>query len=246
MEESDLTSIGFSKNEAHVYMSLIKFYRADANTLIKDTKFHKNIVYDNLDKLMNKGLITYITENNKRIYKISDPKMLLKIFEEEEENIRRKKIFAEKISRNLTAIVPKKALMQEASIYRGVKSIKSFYEQTLQSKEYCVFGAPIQSIRVMQEHFWKNYTLKRIEKKIKVRMIFNTSLRKFGQTLKNKFTFIRFFDNDFESLTETHIQDDRVAIIVWSTNPILFLIEEKYVAASYQKYFEKMWREAKN
>ncbi len=43
MEIEDLIRIGFNKNEAKVYLSLIKFGKADANRIIKDTYlFSKN------------------------------------------------------------------------------------------------------------------------------------------------------------------------------------------------------------
>jgi len=46
-------------------------------------------------------------------------------------------------------------------------------------------------------------------------------------------------------MSETHIQGDEVGIIVWTKEPILFLIKDKLVAESYTKFFEKMWKQAK-
>ena len=77
-------------------------------------------------------------------------------------------------------------------------------------------------------------------------MIFNPSLRDFGETLKNQYTEIQYFEQNFEPLTETHIQQDNIAIIVWSNPPILFLIEDNIVAESYQNFFKKMWKEGIN
>jgi len=66
------------------------------------------------------------------------------------------------------------------------------------------------------------------------------------EKIKNRYTNISYFENDFEPLTETHIQTDMVAIIVWTKEPILFLIQDKNVAESYKSFFEKIWRYAKN
>jgi len=46
-------------------------------------------------------------------------------------------------------------------------------------------------------------------------------------------------------MSETHIQQDLVAIIVWTKEPVLFLIKDKLVAQSYLKFFEKMWKQAR-
>jgi len=94
MEYHELIKLGFNKNEAIVYLSLIKFKKADALQIIKDTKFHKNIVYDNLEKLIDKGLVTFVMENSKKSFQLAPSNMLIQFFEEQEEEI--KKVFVGK------------------------------------------------------------------------------------------------------------------------------------------------------
>lgn len=246
MKTEDLTSLGFNRNEAKVYVSLIKFGKADANQIIKDTKFHKNIVYDNLEKLIDKGLVTFIIDKNKKLFQIASPEMLISFFEEQEKEVENRKKLAVKLSEEIKKTIKKIPFKSEATIYKGIKGIKAFFNEVLrEGKDFVVFGAPKESIEIMDEHFWKNFELKRNEMKIKVRMIFNPSLKDFGKKLESKFTLIRYFDKDFEPLTETHIEDDKVAIIVWSEEPILFLIKDKFVANSYFGFFEKMWEQAR-
>src|SRR3989344_4943252 len=223
MEIEDLINLGFNKNESIVYLSLIKFGISEASAIIKDTKFHKNIVYDNLEKLIDKGLVTYIIEGGIKKFKTANPKTLIQLFEEEQKILEGKKILAKKISEEINKTINSKKEKSSAAIYRGIKGIKSFYESTLEEGDYVVFGAPEKSIKIMGEIFWKNYTIKRIDKK----------------------TLIKYFDKEFEPLTETHIQKDKVAIIVWNDEPTLILIQDKTVADSYIKYFNKMWKESK-
>ena len=245
MKTEDLIELGFNKNETKVYLSLIKFKEADAHRIIQDTKFHKNIVYDNLDKLIEKGLVTYIIKEGKRMYKLASPNMLVEFFKEKEKEVQDKKEKAVKIAEEINKSKKEIKYEQEAMVYRGIKGIKSFYKETLEGKDYVVFGGPRESVDIMGETFWKNYNLKRMEGKIKVRMIFNPSLRDYGNTIVNKYTFVKYFDKDFEPLTETHIQDNKVGIIVWTEEPVLFLIKDRNVAKSYLKYFEDMWKIAK-
>ena len=67
MEIENLVELGFNKNEAIVLLALLKVGKSDANQIIKATKFHKNIVYDNLEKLIDKGLITFIKEKGRKV-----------------------------------------------------------------------------------------------------------------------------------------------------------------------------------
>ena len=246
MEIIDLLKLGFNRNEAQVYLILIRFGKSDARQIIKETKFHKNIVYDNLEKLVDKGLITFIIEGKKRIFQIASANSLINFFEEKEKEIGEKKESAIKISQEINKIAKSLPEKQEATIYRGIRGIRSFYNSTLENgKDYVVFGAPSQSVSIMGDLFWRSYITKRIANKMKVRMIFNPSLKSYGDTIKNKFTEVRYFERDFEPLTETHVQDDFVAIIVWTKEPVLFLISDKAVVHSYFKFFETMWKIAK-
>ncbi|MBM3233867.1 TrmB family transcriptional regulator [Candidatus Pacearchaeota archaeon] len=245
MELSELMKLGFNRNEARVYLALVKFGKADARMIIKETKFHKNIVYDNLDKLIDKGLVGFIIEGKKRRFQIASSNSLVKFFEDEEKELEEKKKSAELISKEINKIAKHLPEKQEASIFRGIKGIRAFYNETLKGEDYVVFGAPQESISIMGELFWENYNLKRIENKLSVRMIFNPSIRYHGKKLVNKHTKIKYFEGDFEPSTETHIQGNKVGIIVWGESPVLFLIEDKKVAESYLKFFEKMWKSAK-
>ena len=245
MNFEELIKLGFNKNEAKVYLSLVKFGKADANQLIKDTKFHKNIVYDNLEKLIDKGLVTFIIEEGRKVFQAAPPDMIIQLFEDQEKELAARKKLAETIAEDIRKAVKKVPFKQTAVIYRGIKGIKAYHAEVLHSgKNYTLFGAPKQSIDIMGEHFWKNFELKRIENKIHVKMIFNPSLRNFGESLKNQHTVIRYFERDFEPLTQTDVHEDKVAIIVWSDPPVIFLIQDKLVANSYGEFFERMWKQA--
>lgn len=245
MDIADFIELGFNKNEAKVYLTLIKFKQADANTLTKKTKFHKNIIYDNLEKLIDKGLVSFIIEGGKKVFSISPPDLLQEYFEEQQDRLDKKKRLAKKLSKEISLSTKETFERQGAIVSRGVKAIKSFYNEALKNGNYVVFGAPKESLEIMGETFWRNYNLKRTKKRISVKMIFNPSIKDFGNSIKDKFTSIKYFDKDFEPLTETHIQKNRIGIIVWTKEPIVFAIKDKNTAESYLKYFETMWKHSR-
>jgi sugar-specific transcriptional regulator TrmB len=246
MEISELIKLGFNKNEAKVYASLVKFGKADAGMIIADTKFHKNIVYDNLEKLIDKGIITFVIENNVKVFRISNSKMLIELYDEEAKEVEKKKLLAKELSKEIDKKIREIPFKQEATIYRGVKGVKSFYYKGVDNnQETLAFGAPQESIDILGEVFWRNLQLRRAEKKINAKLIFNPSIKEYGETIKNRFTEVRYFERDFEPMSETHIQGDEVGIVVWTKEPVLFVIKDKIVADSYRKFFEKMWKQAK-
>ncbi len=242
----NLIKLGFNKNEARVYLSLVKFRKSDARQLIKDTKLHRNIIYDNLEKLINKGFVTYITEGKKRIYMISSPNMLVEQMDEEIKELEEKKKNASELAKEIKRKIRTIPLKQNAYIYIGKRGIIAYHKSIIEkNKNYFIFGAPKESVKIMGELFWENFEIKRIDKKIKVRMIFNQSLKYFSNKLKNRYTEIKYFNKDFEPLTQTDVHEDKIVIIVWNESPIIFIIEDKEVAKSYKKYFETMWNQSK-
>ncbi len=74
--EKVLLSYGLNKNESKVFLSLIDLGGAFAKDLIQKTKFHKNIVYENLYKLIEKGLVSEILLENKKYFYCESPQVI--------------------------------------------------------------------------------------------------------------------------------------------------------------------------
>lgn len=51
--EKQLQKLGFSDNEAKVYLALLEIGFTTTGAVIKKTGLHRNIVYETLDKLVN-------------------------------------------------------------------------------------------------------------------------------------------------------------------------------------------------
>lgn len=244
MDIDKLIKIGFNKNEAIIYKSLLKYGESDAYQIIKDTKFHKNIVYDNLDKLIYKGIVTYIFKDNKKYFQIANPKVLMEEFEKEEEKLREKKSLVSDIVDEINSSVNERKLYYKATLYQGIYGIKSYFNDTLCGSDMLILGGPAESLDIMGETFWDNYNMKKNFYEINSKIIFNSSLVEYSKKIKNENVEIRFFEREFEPLTQIQIQDNTVAIIVWLREPLLFLINNKTVADSYRGYFRKMWKNA--
>lgn len=245
-DNATLIQLGFSKNEATVYLALLRKGTASAGSLIKETGFHRNIVYDNLEKLTDKGLITYIIEDRVKRFQAKAPEALLQMLDREQNKLNERKAQAKALSERFKALETAQP-QQEATIFRGVRGLKVLFKDTLATGEdYYVFGAPASSLAIMDDAFWKNYNLKREQAKITIRMIFNEELRDWSREIASEMTQVRFLPKQFDTITETMIYGDKVAIIVWTPKPIATLINDVYLADAYRQYFKILWEEAKS
>lgn len=240
----DLEVIGLTSNEAKIFSILSDFGESDARFLIKKSGFHKKIIYDNLYRLIDKGFVTSILKDNRKVFLIANS-IFDAYIKDQEELVNKRKTIALKLKEELKQKKEKLPESKEATLYEGKMAVKAFYTETLGFGDYLVIGAPKQSVEIMGEVFWDNYHIKRKKNKQKIQLILNNSLREWGNKQKNSFMKIKYFDKDFEPKTEIHIQKNIVAIIVWEEKPLVFKMVNESTAESYKKYFEKLWENSK-
>ena len=79
-----LESIGLSKNEVIVYLDLLGVGKSSAGDISKRVDIHRSNVYDTVEKLIKKGIITQTFEENRKVFYPISPKKLLDYFKQKE------------------------------------------------------------------------------------------------------------------------------------------------------------------
>jgi hypothetical protein len=124
--------------------------------------------------------------------------------------------------------------------------VKQVYSEIIRDKlDYLVFGGPKESSTVIGSYYWQNLHAKQKENGIKAKMIFHKSLRNWTELIPKKIIELRFFDEEFEPLTETTIYGTKVAFVVWTEKPIVTIINNEHVANSYRQIFNLLWKSSK-
>ena len=75
--KEQLIMLGLSEREADAYTALTAFKEATALQIAKLTKEHRTNIYDSLENLMKKGLISYSIKGGVKYYKISEGDKIL-------------------------------------------------------------------------------------------------------------------------------------------------------------------------
>ena len=237
MDLKQLQEAGLTKTEAKIYFVLLDLGSALAGEITKKAELNRTIVYYSLDKLIEKGLVTYVIEANRKVFKPVNPEKLIEILQEKEKNI--KKILPE-----LKARFTEIATESDATIYRGKKGLKSVFEDILRTnKDYLIFGAEGKFEELLPAYFihWNN---KRVKQNIKVKVIYNEKIKKKRQG-KLKLVDMKFLPKELDFPSTTQIYGNKVSIVVWSDTPFAFVIESKEVVKSYKNFFELLWKTAK-
>jgi HTH-type transcriptional regulator, sugar sensing transcriptional regulator len=247
MYEEILKEIGLTGNEIKVYLALLELGYTKTGMLIKKTKIHTSKVYDALERLIDKGLVTYSIEANIKHFSAVDPSRLKDYLEEKKKKI-------EEEQRLIGKIIPQlklKTSKEEPKIetFRGFKGTVNAFEDILKTlgpkEEYYVFPL-LGSIEPLTLYF-DNFHRRRMQKKIKVKIIVSEELKDRIKELKKlKLTQIRKINKDLSSPATLNIYKNKTLICLgMRKEPIVFLVEDKDITNSFKKYFEVMWRISK-
>jgi len=238
METKILEDLGFTNAEIKVYLALLETGSTSAGEIIQKSGLQSSVVHMTLNNLISKGFVSFVKEGKRNHYQAANPKHVIDYIEEKKNQF--EKILPELLKKQETA-----KDKSETVTFRGIKGIKELLYELLEEKdkEYLAFGSPYESL-MMGEDFWINYHQKRIEKAIQAKFLFNKSLMEWCKNNKYAKTEYKFTQEGFEPLTETIICGEKVAIIVWTENPVGILIKNKTAAESYKSFFKIIWNKA--
>ena len=230
-----IKDLGLTEVETLTYLSLLENAPCTAGIIIKKTGFHKATIYQTLERLAEKGLVSSIKEGKHHLFQARSPEILLKKLKEKQDNLN--KILPELLSkcRNKGKI--------NAEIFKGKEGIKTVYREILEFKEYLMIGAGIPIKEVLGDYF-EQIQLKKKQMKIKAKLLISESRRntELERSLVGKY---KYLPKEFEGPINTLIYDKKIAIILW-TDLIAFVLEGEEVSKAYKKYFKVLWDFAKN
>jgi len=230
-----LRKAGLTRNEAKVYLELLRRGSLSANELAKKTGLDRTLTYQILNNLIEKGLVSYIIKENKKYFEAADPANLLSPIEEREK-------FVKSLIPELKKIEKLKEKEQEVKVYEGKKGLKTFFEDLIKSKDVCIWGATGKSYDILK--FEIPHIIKKAKKfGMKGRMITSKEFEGHEMT-KIPYLKVRYLE-EVKGPATTSIYKDKVAIHVLTDKPIVIIIKNKDIAKSYRSYFEFLWKKAR-
>ena len=163
--EKELESAGLSKNEAKVYLTLLQLGSSSAGIIAEKSRVYRTNVYEALNRLIEKGLVSYIHKGHQKLFNAEEPSKILGILEE------RKQTF-EKILPQLSLNSRLAKNKEKVSIFEGINGVKAILFNMLREKEetnsfdeVVAFGIS-KDVPLKMRSFVNQYLKKRIELKL--------------------------------------------------------------------------------
>jgi len=239
MTEDFLLDMGFRRNEAKVYINLLKNGLSTVSEISSSTSIHRTNIYDCLERLIERGLVNYIYKDGKKIYQTSNPNKFKDLLKEKEEKF-------SKILPKMLELRSSNLDKELAQIHRGVKAVKMILNNFLKKKQtILVYGIPKKALSLMED-FIGLYHKRRIKRKINMKHIYDEdATKRIRQLNKMPYTSAKYIQKLKDSPVSTNICGDEIVFILWSQTPYIIQIKNKEIANSYRNYFNLLWRIAK-
>jgi sugar-specific transcriptional regulator TrmB len=246
MNTKILEEVGLTKTEIKIYLTLLRLGQSTTTNIVRKAEIHASKVYEFLDKLIQKGLVSYVIKSNKKYFSASEPDFLKEFLREKENKIKEQESEIEKILPELRTIKKSGEDIIHSEIYEGLKGAKSVYEKILstlkEGETQYIIGAP-KIANELIEGFLLDWHKKRIKKGIKCKYIYDSNVRDYGKVrAEMPLTKVRYLPKNIVSPMWIEIFGDYVVIgHIKGRNAVLFLIHDKEIARGYLDYFNLIW-----
>lgn len=239
-KEELLMYIGLTKNEAKVYLTLLDIGSATAHELSTKAGLHRTNIYDAIERLIEKGVASYIVKNKTKYYSATDPNNLLNILKEKE--------------LRLLSVLPSLILTKRLSktkstteIYEGMAAFRTVMFDLLKYKKtiYAV-GIP-KIVPSLVKNWIMSFHNERARQKINFIHIYNSgAIERIKFLRKLPYTKARSLPPKYDSPVSLFSCGDETLIVMWDIQPLTFVrIYHPKFAEAVMKWFNLMWNLAK-
>ena len=232
-----LEEFGLTKTEEKVYLALLRLGESPAADIIKKTQLHRTTVYDVLERLIEKGIVSHITKNKIKNYIPTSPGKFLDIATQEKTQAEKKQEDAKKIIREIESIKSEAKVQSLAQVFVGNEGRKTILKDIIDvGEDFFVLGGR-GKLEDVEPIYTKQWAEKRWARNIRAKIIevigAKAPLWKLNQ--------VRFITPEYESPILAFIYGNKVALFVNEDPITIILIDSKNLAQSYKNYFNILW-----
>jgi len=247
---SILQKAGLTEGESKVFLALHETGLATIGPILEKSGVNKSVIYRILDRLMNKGIVSYIIKEKIKHYQAAPVSNLLAYIEEQEKSLlETKNQIEDEMPKLLKKLEDKKK--SEAIIYQGFKGLitcfENLYNVLKRGEEYYFFGLPADQPAFHESYSQKDHK-RRIKSGIRCKLLFNEGVSDTILRSRNKYRGCEARIMPFGINTPSWIlvyENVTVIGIQISENPLAIEIVNEETAISFRKYFFEFWKRSR-
>ena len=248
MYTSALLEAGLTKSETKVYLALLRNGELTKTPLVKEAKISPSKVYDVLNKLKEKGLVSEIIKRNIKHFNAAQPIKIKEYLQNKRIAINDAEKKIQKILPNLLYLEKTKSMQPEVSTFFGWEGLGTVYETLIEKAKpqsaWIVIGGSQGEDQERTERFFSKYSRMAYQKGMQIRILFDETARAYVKNLEKRIgkPHNKRFIFERKTPTEVAVIEDTTLIIILRKDPVTIRIINQETADSFKQYFEELWK----
>lgn len=246
MEKEIFKEIGFTEGEIKVYLALFELGETTVGPISKKSGISHAKVYPILEKLIEKGLVSWIVKDSRKNFSATNPSSLLELINRKTRSLEEEKARIREIIPSLLEKQKAKEKTQSSRVFEGFKGLRNLFQELFENnknKEICVFGLNELLKNIEFQNFFLFYHELRQRNKIKLKLILSKEsknlIEKYPKKLYTKQDKIKFVESVFP--VGLFIIGEHVVSVVSEDKVTAFDIQSSQNAERYKEFFDFIW-----
>ena len=244
MDEYLLEEIGLTRGEIKVYLTLLKTGETTTGKIIDKAQISGGKVYVILDKLIKKGLVSFIVKEKTKYFSAVTPNKILEYVDEKEKSLEMKKKRIKEQLPSLLSLQDLSAKKYDSQLFLGYNGIKTVIFDVL-SKLSVKTEVLIMGINLSRDEkynlLWKNWHQERIKKGILCKMLFpdkdSDFFKIFSRMKKTESRILKGI-----APASVGILGEQILLTTYGEEPSSLLIKHPEIVKSFTTFFENLWK----
>lgn len=239
----ELVALDLTAGEARVYLSLLRLGPSKVGAIVRESRVSYSKVYDVLERLGNKGLVSHVLIGKVRHFSAAEPYRLHDYIRKKEESLQNEKAVAARLIPGLLKYAGA-GRRNSAEMFVGLKGLRTAYEILLKEakpSDVLRYFYPFDDYHEVASPFYSRLHLFQKQKRLDERGIGTANFKKskhYGELKNVNMKFVSF------PLPGTmDIFGDKMLIIAWEST-MGILISSKEITDHFKLYFDSVWKMA--
>ncbi|MBS3118081.1 hypothetical protein J4417_00170 [Candidatus Woesearchaeota archaeon] len=235
-----LLGLGMTHNEVEVYLTLLKSGSLSVNDIGEKSGLHRQVCYDALERLLEKGFVSYVIQNSKKYFQALNPQRLLAYLEQKKEAVQQ--ILPELLG--FTSLPKEETAIEVIKGKNVIRTILQDVINTLKKNngELLMLGVEeskfLEEDKIAIQQYLRD--LKRFN--LKEKLLASSKAKLYFEGEQSEY---RLIDAQYFNPNPLYIYNGKVVQVVWSNPNYAVMINNHEIYDSYKKHFEMLWEMAK-
>ncbi|MBU0635879.1 helix-turn-helix domain-containing protein [Candidatus Micrarchaeota archaeon] len=232
MDTAVLAQLGLSQKEIDVYLALLRMGSSSASMVAERTGIDRTLCYSLLDKLIDRGYVSFLTEKKVKRFSATNPSKFLMDTQVQEEQLK-------KLVPQLQECAGKQTPSLSIQIFKGKEGVRWFFSDFMNHQEDAYLFGDVVRFQELAPIQLEKYFRHLVENNLFEYIIFSEGDNPGIHPTQTKY---RTVPGKLISSSAIWVYGKKTLIAIWSEPTLMITIENKEAADNYRAYFKFLWK----